>query len=144
MNGEWSFVVPFAGQNLKFFALNAEDDAVGLVDADTPPAAQVVAERLRIADAGDAVAVDALQKQVDALESLGVLSLPSKIFFPSIVMPDLTHGQGLRRQSTHARMRSCEDPFRGRDVRVRAGWVRNRRDRRESQTAACRAGGTAE
>ena len=54
----------FAGQDLKFFALDAEDDAVGLVDADTPPAAQVVAEEFRIAGARDAVAVDALQGRI--------------------------------------------------------------------------------
>ena len=79
MNDERLFVVPLAGQNFKFFALNAEDDAVGLVDADAPPAAQVVAKGLRVADAGDSVAVDALQEQVDALERLGVLSLPGEI-----------------------------------------------------------------
>ena len=108
-------------QDCEFFALDAEDDTVGLVDADTPPAAQVVAKGFWIADAGDAVTVDALQEQVDVLERLGVLSLPDEIFYPGIVVPDLTHESDFQRRSSHVRTRSCEDPFRVRDVRVRAG-----------------------
>lgn len=137
-------VMAFTGEDFKGIVDDSKDDAVGLVDADTPPAAQVVAQRFGVADAGCAVAVDALEKLVDALERLGILTLPGKVLLPGILVPDLTHGRDPRRQSS--RVRSCCDrhPCRGRGVPAHGCWIRCRTDRQELQRAVCRVGRTAE
>ena len=62
-----SVIMSLALQDFKcvFFwreCADAEDDAVCLVDAYAPPAAEIAAERFWIADAGRAVAVYALEK----------------------------------------------------------------------------------
>ena len=143
-----SVVMPLALKDLKrvFFrrdCADAEDDSVFLINAYTPPAAEVALKRFGIADAGRSIAVDALKKQIDALERLGILSLPVKIFFPGTFMPDLTHEQAPQRQAVRARKRFGGHPCRGRGVRVRVCCLRSRRGRLLLQRAVYHVGGIA-
>ena len=83
----------FAGHDFEAAVCEAEDDAVLVVDADTPPARKIAAKRLGVADAVVAVSLDALQKRVDATNGAAVArTLPGQIVVPAAVMPDLMHG----------------------------------------------------
>lgn len=132
-------VMAFAGEDFNGVVDDAKDDAISLVDTDTPPAAEVVAQGFGVADASRAVAVNALEKLVDAPERFGVLMLPGKVFLPGVVVPDLTHGRDPRRQSGRVRLCCGRRPCRGRDVQARGCWTRCRKDRQELQRAVCRA-----
>ena len=65
----------FAGMNGNFAIDDLKDKAIRLVYADAPPSSKVSLKRLRLADAVVAVAVNALEKFVNALEGLLVLRL---------------------------------------------------------------------
>ena len=82
----------FAGEDFKLLACDAKDETVGLVDANTPPSAEVVAQGLGVADARRTIAIDALKQLVDAFKRFGILLLPKKVFRPGAFMPNLTHG----------------------------------------------------
>ena len=69
-----------------------EDDAVLFVDADAPPAGAIATKRFWVADAGRAVALNALDELVDAPKRLPVLRLPTDVIGPSRVKPKLFHG----------------------------------------------------
>ena len=64
--------MPFALKNFYdvFFwgdCANTEDNAILMVDAYTPPSAEVASKRFRVADAGCAIPVYALKELVNAL-----------------------------------------------------------------------------
>ena len=96
VRGNSSVVMPFALKNLEYvffrcYCANAEDNPVFLVDAYTSPAAEIAAKRFWVADTSSSVAIDALKELINALERLDILQLSSKIFIPSVFMPDFTH-----------------------------------------------------
>ena len=51
-----SVIMSLAGKDFKCVVSDAKDEAVDLIDADTPPSTQVVAQRFGIADAGVTIA----------------------------------------------------------------------------------------
>ena len=139
-----STVMAFAGEDFECVSREAENNAVGLVDAYAPPSGKVAAQWLGIADAVGAVAFDALNEHVDASERFRVLPLPVEIVLPGVFVPDLTHGRVLRLRSDRARLGCVRRPYRGRGARVRGCCSRNKTGRRSPQKAICRAEGTAE
>ena len=56
--------------------VNSKDKSVGLVDSDAPPSREITFERLGLADARIAVAINALNERVDSLERLAVARRP--------------------------------------------------------------------
>jgi len=65
--------------------------SVCVVDSPAPVALLVMFERLRFADAPVPVAVNILNKLIDAAECFFVLRLPVQIIFPCFVGPDFIH-----------------------------------------------------
>ena len=84
--------MPLAGADDKEAVFDLEDDAVLLVDADAPPAGVIATKRFWAADAGRAVALNALDELVDAPKRLSVMRLPLDVIGPSRVKPKLFHG----------------------------------------------------
>ena len=121
-----SFVMPFAGQYLDTIVDDPEHDAVCVIDADAPPSRQVMAQGLGPANAVIAVAVDALEQLMYPPKRLPVLALPSEVVLPRLLVPNLTHGQILRRESGHAPPRSAPHPCPVRDGARQTGWIPNR------------------
>ena len=143
-----SVVMPLALENLKHVlswcdCADSKNYAVFLVDAYTPPAAEIASKRFGIADTSGTVAIDTLKKLINALECLNILRLPSKIFLPSVFMPDFTHEQTPRYRAVHVQRRFVRRSYRGRDVRVRGCCLRSRRGRLILQREAFRVGGIA-
>ena len=143
-----SVVMPLALENLEHVlswcdCADSKNYAVFLVDAHTPPAAEIASKRFGIADTSGPIAVNALKKLVNALERLNILRLPSKIFLPSVFMPDFTHEQTPRYRAVHVQGRFVRRSYRGRDVRVRGCCLRSRRDHLILQREAFRVGGIA-
>ena len=143
-----SVVMPLALKNLEHVlswcdCADSKNYAVFLVDAYTPPAAEIASKRFGIADTSGPIAVNTLKKLINALESLNILRLPSKIFLPSVFMPDFTHEQTPRYQAVHVQGRFGRHSYHGRDVRVRGCCLRSRRDHLILQREAFRVGGIA-
>ena len=84
--------------NGNFASDNLEDKAVRLVYADAPPASKIAFKRFRFADAVVAVAVNAFEKFIDALDGLLVARLPIGIFRLGAVVPYFLHATTLRRR----------------------------------------------
>ena len=70
------FVMASAGVDFKCFADEPEYHSVGFVDSNAPPSRTIAFEWLWLANAAIAVALNALKKVVDALDSLFVVALP--------------------------------------------------------------------
>ena len=87
-----------AGMNGYFTIGNLEDESICPVNTDAPPTSKVAFKGFGFADAVVAVAIDALEKFVDALDGLLVARLPIGIFRPGLVVPDLFHATALRRR----------------------------------------------
>ena len=143
-----SVVMPLALKNLKHVfsrcdCADSKDYAVFLVDAHTPPAAEIASKRFGIADTSGPIAVNTLKKLINALECLNILRLPSKIFLPSVFMPDFTHEQSPRYRSIRVQRRLARYSYREHDVRVRGCCLRSRRDHLILQRVAFRVGGIA-
>ena len=143
-----SVVMPLALENLKHVfsrcdCADSKDYAVFLIDAYTPPAAEISSKRFGIADASGPIAVNVLKELVNALERLNILRLPSKIFLPSVFMPDFTHEQSPRYRSIRVQRRLARYSYREHDVRVRGCCLRSRRDHLILQREAFRVGGIA-
>ena len=143
-----SVVMPLALENLKHVlsrcdCADSKDYAVFLIDAYTPPAAEIASKRFGIADTSGPIAIDTLKKLINALECLNILRLPSKIFLPSVFMPDFTHEQTPLYRAVHVQGRFVRRSYRGRDVRVRGCCLRSRRGRLILQRVAFRVGGIA-
>lgn len=141
-----SVVMPFALKNLEYvflrcYCVNAEDNAVFLVDAYTPPAAKITSKWFGISDTSRTIAVYALKEQVDAFERPDILRLPSKIFLPSVFMPDFTHEQTPRHRVIRVRRRFGWHSYREHDAQVRVCCLRSRRDRLILQRGASHVGG---
>ena len=92
------FVMTCAGVNGYFAADNLENETICLVNTDAPPASKVAFKWLWFADAVVAVAINAFEQFVDALDGLLVARLPIGIFRPGSVVPDLFHAATLRRR----------------------------------------------
>ena len=140
--------MPFALENLKHAlsrcdCADSKDYAVFLVDAYTPPVAEITSKRFGITDASGTIAVNTLKKLINALERFNILRLPSKIFLPSVFMPDFTHEQTPRYRAVHVQRRFVRRSYRGRDARVRGCCLRSRKDHLILQREASRVGGIA-
>jgi len=143
-----SVVMPLALENLEHVfsrcdCADSKNYAVFLIDAYTPPAAEIASKRFGITDTSGTIAIDTLKKLINALERLNILRLPSKIFLPSVFMPDFTHEQTPRYRAVHVQGRFVRRSYRGRDVRVRGCCLRSRRDHLILQREAFRVGGIA-
>ena len=143
-----SVVMPLALENLEHVfsrcdCADSKNYAVFLIDAYTPPAAEISSKRFGIADASGPIAVNVLKELVNALERLNILRLPSKIFLPSVFMPDFTHEQSPRYRSIRVQRRLARYSYREHDVRVRGCCLRSRRDHLILQREAFRVGGIA-
>lgn len=85
-------VMPHAGADDELAVVDSEDQAVGFVDADTPPSAEVPLEGFGLPDGGVAVSVDALDERVDTLQGFLVAQRPVLKLFPGEIRPQLLHG----------------------------------------------------
>ena len=92
------FVMAGAGVDDKLAIDNLKNKTVLLVDSDTPPSSKIAGKPFRLAYAVVAVAVNALEQGVYALECLLVTALPRRVFLPRPVMPKLLHDTVLRRR----------------------------------------------
>ena len=117
--------------------------AVFLVDAYTPPAAEIAAKRFWAADASSPIAIDTLKEQVNALERLDILQLPSKIFLPSVFVPDFTNEQSPRHRVIRVRRHFGAHPYHGSGARVRECCLWSRRGLPILQRGVSRVGGIA-
>ena len=86
-----SVVMPLAGQNFDASSDYTENETVGFIDANAPPSRQIMSQRFGPADAFITVALDVLKQLVYASQRFPVLSLPGKVFLPSLFVPNLTH-----------------------------------------------------
>lgn len=83
--------MPHARANDEDAIVYSEDESVRFVDSDAPPSREITLERLGLADARIAVAINALNERVDSLERLAVASRPVLQLLPREVRPQLSH-----------------------------------------------------
>ena len=69
-----------------------EDQAIGVVNADAPPACPVALERFGLAEAGVPVAVNALEQEMQAAQGLAIPRFPCLELLPGDVRPEFLHG----------------------------------------------------
>ena len=86
-------------------ALDHEDKAVLLVDADAPPADEVASQGFGLPDAVIAISLYARDERIDAFERTPIKTLPLKVLIPRKVMPKLFHARTPRSVHVHG---SCE------------------------------------
>ena len=147
-HGNSSVVMPLALKDLNriFSRCDCTDSkyyAVFLIDAYTPPSAEITSKRFGVAYTSSPIAIDTLKEQVNALERLDILQLPSKIFLPSVFVPDFTHEQSPRHRVIRVRRYFGAHPFRGRGVRVRECCLQSRRGLLIPQRVVSHVGGIA-
>ena len=80
-----------AGMDNKDSGVNLEHEPVGGIYADAPPTRKATFKRFRLPDAVIAIAFNAFEKIVDALDGFLVTYLPIGIFRPCPVIPKLLH-----------------------------------------------------
>lgn len=89
------------GQDVDVLGVVSINQTLFIIDAAAPVSGEIASERLGLAKAGVAVALDVFEKVVDFLERFSVLGLPVHIVRPAIVGEAFIHGR--RPRAMHAR-----------------------------------------